>query len=197
MTVEGGDVLRCTVEMHYESFGAIQNVYHMRNDGGNISDALAIADVVEALEALMGVIAAIIAVLQVVDGVRIINATTSTDVGFGVFVDTTPFTGVGEVLPTQVAGGLNLTTTRLSVGGRKYFGAGAAGLVTDGGIIEAASLTILALAGVAMTSLFAATNNDWRWGVIASLDGVFLPFQSYSIPTMAIIQRRRRLGVGI
>lgn len=197
MTVAGGDVLRCTVEMHYETFGAIQNVYHLRNDGAQVSDTQAIADIIEALETLMVIITGICAVLQVVDGVRIINATTLSDVGFGTFVDDTPFTGTGLIFPTQVAAGLNLTTSRLNVVGRKYFGAVATGVLENGGIIASASLAVLALAGDEMTALFEAVNSDWRYGVIATLDSVFLPFQSYSMPTMAIIQRRRRLGVGI
>lgn len=197
MTVESGDVLRCTQEMHYDTFGAIQNVYHLQNIGSTVTNVQALADVIEVLEALAAFIATAIAVLQVVDGVRVINATQHTDVGFGLFVDTTPFTGSGEVEATQLALGLNLYTERLGVIGRKYFGAVVTGGLLDGGLLNSGPLLSLADVGDEMTELQAATNSDWRFGVIASFDSEFLEFESYSIPTMAIVQRRRRLGVGI
>jgi len=183
--------------MHYETFGAIQNVYHLRNFGATVTDEEALSDVIEILEALALLIVGVINVLQVVDGVRVVNVTAGEDVGFGTFTDDTPYTAAGLVLPTQVAAGLNLTTERLGVVGRKFFGVGSVSLINAGGIIQNDRLTELALAGEYLISLQVATETDWRFGVVASLDGEFLPFAGYSIPTMAIIQRRRRLGVGI
>ena len=197
MTVMGDDVCRATVEMHYESLGAIQNVYHLRNEGTFLTEALALADIIEILENLMGVLAAMIAVLQVVDGVRVINVTQMNDVGFGAFVDTTPFTGVGQVLPSQVAGGVSLITDRLGIVGRKYWGAPVIGMCSDAELIAAASLVIMGNAAEDMTELQVATTSSWRFGIVASLDAAFLPFTSYALPTTAIIQRRRRSGVGI
>lgn len=197
MTVAADDVLRCTVEMNYESEGAVQNVYYLKNAGGSISDAAGIADVVEVLEALMNVLELLIAVLQVVEGIRIINATQGVDVGFGTLVDPTPFAGVGQVLPNQVAFGGTLHTARLGTVGRKFWGIPIVGLCSGSGIINAGSLTIMGNAMEDMTETYVATNSSWRYGLIATIDGVFLPFESYSLTTTAITQRRRRSGVGI
>lgn len=197
MAVNSDEVVRATLEMHYESFGAIQNVFYMQNVGATVPNSYAVADIIEMLETLCDIIQAVIAVLQIVDGVRIVNVTSLADVGYGTFVDPTPFEGAGTIFPTQCAVGLNLTTSRLNVNGRKYFGALAIAALSSGGLLTSTALTPLALAGDEMTEQFDATYTEWRYGVVATLDSVFLPFQNYTIPTMAIIQRRRRLGVGI
>lgn len=197
MTVQAGDIIRCTQEMTYETFGAIQNVYHLQNVGSQVTDTQALDDVIEILETLAGVIAAAIAILQVVNGVRVVNVTQLADVGFASFVDDTPFTGAGLILPTQVAVGINLFTDRLAVVGRKYFGAAVIGTIADGGTIVPGILADLADWGDLATEWLAATNSTWQMGVVATFDSAWLPFRNYSMPTMAIIQRRRRLGVGI
>lgn len=199
MTVALNDVVRATQEMTQPGIGAIQNVFHLQNQGVGVSDAQALSDVIEALEALAAIIAGIINVLQLVDGVRAINVTPipPTDVGFGTFINPTPYIGAGFIMPTQVALGLNLHTARLSVSGRKFFGANVVGSFLNGGAVAAATLAIIVLGGNHLIAPFVATNSTWRYGVVASFDSAFLPFLSYSMPTMAIIQRRRRATVGI
>lgn len=197
MTVLSLDVIRATVEMEFESLGAIQNVFHLQNVSGDKSELNVIDDTVEVLEALYLLIATVIAVLQVVNGIRIINVTQLTDVGYGSFVDNTPFTGVSTAAALQSCVGLNLSTVRPVVGGRKYFGACGDGVNSGGGILNAGILTALGLAGEFMTENQVATYSTWRFGVIASLDGVFVPFVGYSMPLMMTVQRRRRTGVGI
>lgn len=199
MTVGAQDVVRATWEMNHPSVGAVQNVWHFRNDDVGVSDTQAIADIVDILEAIAAIIAGMIGVLQVVDGVRMVNVTPvpPEDVGFGVFGDTTPFTGVGGVAPAQVAAGINLTTERLSVVGRKYVGLPTVGRFLSGGAISSGTATLLTSLGTALVADFVETNTTWVAGVIASSDGAFLPFSSFTIPTFAITQRSRRGGVGI
>lgn len=199
MTVALSDVLRCTQEMNQPGIGAIQNVYHLRNDGVGVSDAQALSDVIEVLEALALLIAGMINLLLIVDGVRALNVTPvpPTDVGFGTFVDSTPFTGAGQVMPTQVALGVNLHTERLSVSGRKYWGVPVVGDYINGGGVSAGALALLATAASSMLLPIVATNSTWRHGVVATSDKAFLSFNAFSLPTMAIIQRRRRATVGI
>lgn len=197
MTVDNGDVLRATLEMNYENQGAIQNVFHVQNRGVAISESLALSDVIELLETIAATLATIIAVLQVVDGVRVVNVTKGTDVGFGTFSDATPFTGSGQVLPKQVALGVNLHTGVLNVRGRKYFGAGVVGAADSGGAVSPTALVVLANAGLDMVGLKTATNSTWRFGVIETATGLFQRFESVSVPTESVTQRRRRAGVGI
>lgn len=199
MTVALNDVLRCTQEMNQPGIGAIQNVYYLQNQAVGVSDAQALSDVIEVLEALAVLLTLVINVLQVVDGVRAINVSPipPTDVGFGTFVSGTPYTAAGQVMPTQVALGANLHTSRLAVNGRKYWGVPVVGSFLNGGAVQAASLALLTTALNSMMVPIVATNSTWRFGVVASIDSVFLPFLSFSLPTMAIIQRRRRATVGI
>lgn len=199
MTVLEGDALRCTQEMSYPGIGAIQNVFHLENVGVAVSDTQAIADVIEVLEALAVILTLVINALQIVDGVRILNVTPTTpvDVGFGTFSDSTPYTASGQIMPTQVSLGMNLHTARLSVSGRKFWGVPVVGSFLNGGAVIAAALTILTAAAVYMTAPVVATNTTWRFGVVAKSDSTFLSFNAFTLPAMAVIQRRRRATVGI
>lgn len=200
MTVLIGDVVRATQEMHYGTHGEIQNVYHLQNITDNLTDEAALEDIIEILEDLAVVLAAVIALAQVVDGVRAINLTQSTDIGFGLFVDDTPYTGAGQITPLQDAVGINLHTGILGVFGRKYFGAIPVGVAGDGGLVESGSLAVLATAGGYMSSRWSATHSQWDMGVVRSkvgFEGDFEYFNAYSLPTTVITQRRRRAGVGI
>lgn len=197
MTVAVGDICRATLEMQYKDLGAIQNVFHLRNVDTTLSDEEGLDDVVEILEDICVLLTLVIAALQVVSGVRVINVTQDSDLGFGQFVDDTPFTGTGNILPKQAAMGMNFYTSRLGVVGRKFWGAASIAVNEDAGSIAAASLAILGTAADDMSDQIVATNSIWEFGVIASLDAAWLPFTSYSLPTTMVTQRRRRTGVGI
>lgn len=197
MAVAVDDILRATLEMEYAGKGAIQNVFHMRNVGVSVTDEEGLDDVVELLEDICVLITLVIAAVQVVQGVRVINLTQDTDLGFGQFVDDTPFTGTGTILPKQACLGMNFYTARLGVVGRKFWGAPSTAGNQDAGTVAAATLAILGTAAEDMSDVMVATNSEYEFGVVATLDAAWLPFTSYSLPTTMITQRRRRTGVGI
>lgn len=196
MAVVPSDVLRVTVEGIGASGQDLQNVFHLRNEGGTVSDAFAIDDMVEVLEALYTLLAAVLSTLLVIRDIRALNVTQSTDVGLGLFVDDTPGTNVTDVMPPQNSMGITLSTVRLGVRGRKFFGLVADDQANNEGVVSAAALLDMADVGDHMTALQVATNTSWAYGVNASFDGVWLPFVGYVIPLTVVTQRRRRRGVG-
>ena len=196
MAVASGDIVRVDVRATFDGTQRIQNTFHLRNDGASTAEADVITDMVETLEALYTLLSAVLHVLMVVNDIRIVNVTQSSDVGTGLFVDTTPGTITGNVAP-QNAFSLNLTTARLNSLGRKFFGPITSTQFTQNGVINAAPLVALANVGSDMIALQVQTNSNWRYGIIASFDGVFLPFDSFSVTPTVTTQRRRRIGVGI
>lgn len=197
MTVQNTDVLRADARFLFNSATAVQNVFHLRNDGAAIAEADALDDIVELLEALYVLIGGILKTLQVLQDVRVINITQDTDVGLGTFVDTTPGTVTTEAVP-QNAFGLILDTPRLASKGRKFFGPVTDLNYNEGGIIGAGALAAMGNVGDYMIVQQVATNNAWRFGVQSTLAGVgFLPFVGYGISPTVVTQRRRRIGVGI
>lgn len=197
MTVGSGDVVRVSVEGQYNNVIEVVNVFHLRKvGGGEIDEADVIDDMVEILETLYQLLQNILSVLWVVQRVRVTNQSDDTDVGSGLFVDSTPGAVSTAIGVPQVAAGLTLTTSRLRHRGRKFFGPIPEALADPSGILTAASILTLADVGDLMTTQQSAVNGVWEFGIIANDTGLFLPFQSYSISTTAVTQRRRRLGVG-
>lgn len=195
MAVGGGDVVRVDVRGLFDDVTTVQNTFHLQNTGTSIDEADAVDDLVEILEALYVLLAASLHTLLVIRDIRAINVTDDTDVGIGVFVDDTPGTGTGDVVP-QNAYGLSLDTARLNVRGRKFFGPVIPGRIDQNGVLGAAAILELADIGDDMIASQAATNTTWRFGVIASSDSAFLPFLNYGISPTVVTQRRRRVGVG-
>lgn len=197
MTVQVDDVVRVTADFTPAVGSTVQNVFHLQNKDVAVSEAGALTDILVILEALYAIINAIIHASQTFDTIRAINVTQETDVGVAVPADTTPFSGTGEVSPLQNAWGLNLTTERLNVYGRKFWGSAIETQSGNTGILTGTAITAVAASGDFMTALQVATNSEWEFGVVAGSDGAFLPFLSYSLPVTVVTQRRRRLGVGI
>ena len=196
MTVAVNDVLRVTVEGEGLSAQDIQNVFHIQNTNIPVDEADALDDLIEILEILYKLIGTSLSVLYVVRGIRVVNVTQGTDVGFATFVDDTPGTGVGGPLPPQNALGITLTTSALTSVGRKFFGlADEANVATDG-TLNAPGLANMANVGNHMTAEQVATNTTWKYGLIRTFDAVFLTFLSFIVTTTIITQRRRRAGVG-
>jgi len=197
MAVGSGDVCRASVQGLFGSVTRIDNVWHIRNDGGSVAEADALDDIVSVLEALYALIGAILQTAWVIQNIRVINVTDDTDVGDGQFVDNTPGTSGLATFPPQNAYGMAFSTARLRVRGRKFFGPALEGMAVDTGVLHATAISALADVGDFVTTLQVEANSNWRLGVIASSDGVFLPFLSYSISPTIVTQRRRRVGVGI
>ncbi len=196
MTVAANDVLRCTVEGEGITAQDIQNVFHIQNTDIAVDEADALDDIIEILEVLYKLLDVSLSVLYVVRGVRVVNVTQGTDVGFLTFVDTTPGTGVGGSLPPQVALGLTLTTAALKSVGRKFFGLADEAQIGTDGLLNATALADVGDVGDHMTTEQVATNTSWKYGLIQSVGGAFLEFLSFIVTTTVITQRRRRAGVG-
>jgi len=195
MAVGGGDVARVDVRGLYNNATTVQNTFHLQNTGTSVDEADAVDDLVEILEALYVLLATSLQVLLVIRDIRAINVTDDTDIGIGLFVDDTPGTGTGDVVP-QNAYGISFDTARLNVRGRKFFGPVIPGRIDPNGVIGSAAILELADVGDYMIASRSATNTTWRFGVIASSDGAFLPFLNYGISPTVVTQRRRRVGVG-
>ena len=196
MTVLLNDVVRATVEGEGASGQDLQNVYHIRNVNVAVTDAVAITDLITLLEALYTLLSAVLSTALVIRGVKFINFTQQADIGTGLFVDDTPGTNVGAILPPQIAAGLTLTTSRLSVRGRKYFGLLCEPEVDGLGVLTPSALLDLVDVGDVMTANQVEAGTTWQFGVHASFDAAWLPFLSFSTTTTAVTQRRRRRGVG-
>lgn len=197
MAVATNDIVRVTAKFLYNSSNVNQNVFHLQNIGSSVTEADAIDDLLEVLEAVYAILTDLIAVINVFQEIRAVNVTQEIDVGTGIPIDTTPFVDSGQGNPPQSAYGLGLTTDRLNVRGYKFFGPTQEAAVNNSGILAAATILDLAAAGDALTAVQVATNTSWVFGVVASLDGAWLPFRSYGISPTAVTQRRRRSGVGI
>ncbi len=194
--VDNLDVIKATVEGQWNSQQDFQNVYHLQYTGATITDAAAIASIIVFLEALMTLLDTALNVLYVVRDVRFLNVTQAADMGLGLFADATPGVGVGNALPPQNALGITLSTVRLNVRGRKFFGGFDEDIADEDGVLTGTMILELADVGDLMTTQQFGAGGAFDFGVIASFDGVFLPFLSYTIPTTVVTQRRRRLGVG-
>lgn len=196
MTVGFEDVVKVTVEGLGASGQDVQNVFHLQNTGSAITDADTIDDMVEVLESLYTLLAAVLSIVLIIRDIRVLNVTDAVDVGLGLFVDDTPGTNVLDVMPPQCSMGITLSTDRLKVRGRKFFGPTCDDQANNEGVVSAAALLDLADVGDHMTVEQVAVNSTWRYGVLASFDAVWLPFTGYVIPTTVVTQRRRRRGVG-
>lgn len=196
MTVELNDILKVTVEGLGLSGQDVQNSYHIENRANAIADADAIDDLVEVLEALYQLLTAVLSVGLIIRDIRALNVTQTLDLGLGLFVDDTPGANAQTVMPPQNAMGISLATARLGVRGRKSFGLLGDDQADDEGVVLAASILDMADVGDYMTDIVVATNSSWSFGVLASADDAWLRFNSYTIPTTIVTQRRRRRGVG-
>lgn len=196
MTVQVNDIVRATVEGEGVDGQDIQNTFLIRNVNQAVTDAIAITDLITLLEALYSLLEDILSIAYVVRGVKFINHTQQADIGTGLFVDDTPGIDAGAAMPPQICAGITLTTGRLSVRGRKYFGLLVEADIDGGGILTPGAILDLADVGDVMTANQVEAGTTWQFGVEASLDSVWLPFQSYAISTSAVTQRRRRRGVG-
>jgi hypothetical protein len=197
MAVGAGDIVRADVRGIFNGVTAVQNSFHLRNDGTSVDEADAVDDIVELLEALYTLLSAFLNTLWVIQNIRVINESDNSDVGIGTFVDTTPGNDSQEAVP-QNAYGLILDTQRLASKGRKFFGPASGLGWTTGGLLNVDSVADLADMGDYMIVAQVATNSTWRFGILSTLDGVgFLPFIGYGISPTIVTQRRRRIGVGI
>lgn len=195
MSVGAGDVVRADVRGTWNATSAVQNTFHLQNTATAVDEADAIDDLVSILEALYVLLSNYLNILYVIDDIRAINETQSTDVGVGLFVDPTPGTQSSSAV-LQNAWGLSLDTARLNVRGRKFFGPATPNGYAQSGVLVANAILAMADVGDYMIAPRPATNSTWRFGVIASSDGAFLPFTNYGISPTVVTQRRRRLGVG-
>ena len=198
MAVSQDDIVRATVEGRFDGVTAIQNTFHMiKTDSGDISEALALTDVIAVLEALYVAIGAILSTLYTITGVRAVNTTKATDIGFGFFTDATPGVDAGATQSPQVCYGMSFPTGALNIRGRKSFGPILEGAADNKGLISAGALLDLADLGDLAVATFVETSGDWVLGVIRTSTGLFLPFESYTISPTSTTQRRRRVGVGV
>lgn len=196
MTVALGDVVR--VEMRSTPSAAdILNVYHLALTGpSSLADADALDDLIEAFEALALLVKAVVATAIAFDKIRAINVTQDEDLGVASFVTTTGGEETGNLAPEQIATGLTLYTGRLASFGRKFLPPPGINGVTTSGRPTSTHLTNAALVGAFLLEEFVATNGDWRFGIVSTLDGAFLPIQEAGVSTTFVTQRRRRGGVG-
>lgn len=197
MTVQVNDIVRAEVQGNLANVGRLDNTFYLRNVDSAISEAAAIDDIVEVLESLYVLLAALLTTYYTVIGVRGVNVTQELDVGYGLFTDTTPGTSPGPSMIPQAAYVLTLVTPRLGAQGRKFFGPVLEDVVDNTGLINAAVLSGLGDVGDLMSDTVVATATSWEFGVVSSVDDVWLPFTSYSIPLYIGSQRRRKAGVGI
>lgn len=198
MAVGAGDVVRVDVRGIFGGVTAIQNTFHLRNDGAATDEADVVDDMVEILEAAYALVSLLLKTLLVINDIRVINVTDNSDVGTGLFVDTTPGTDSGGQTVPQNAAGLILDTQRLASKGRKFIGPLATSQYSNTGLLVAAAVLDLADLGDYMVVARVATNSTWRFGIQSTLVGVgFLPFVSYGVSPTVVTQRRRRIGVGI
>jgi hypothetical protein len=197
MAVAVTDIVRATVEARHNNQAAVQQVWHLRNVENSVSESDALGDVIVLLESVYTLLAAILNTLYAVQGVRVVNVTQNSDVGFDVFADATPGTNAQPNTALQVAYGLTLKTAKLNVNGRKFFGPVPEDQIDSQGVVAAGAILDLADVGDAVIVNQIAPNSTWQFGVISTLDDSWNPFTSYAISTTAVTQRRRRLGVGI
>lgn len=197
MTVSTGNVVRATARGSNNGLASVQNVYQLRNVGGDLAEADALDDVIEILEALYALIGTILSTLYTINDIRVINQTTNSDVGISVLADSTPGTDAGNRHPPQLAYVLTLTTNNLSSRGRKFFGPAMTGDADTNGLLGAGTILALADVGDYMTAQQIATNGTWEFGVFSTVGNVWRPFSSYSIGLRLGIQNRRKIGTGI
>jgi len=197
MTVGLSDIARVTVVGSNNGLAGVQNVYQLRNVGSDVSEADALDDIVDVLEALYALLTDVLSVLYVISEIRAINQTDNSDIGAGVFADTTPGVDAGNRHPPQMAYVMSFLTGNLSSRGRKYFGPAMTGDADTQGLLSAGTLLDLADVGDYMTAQQVATNTTWEFGVFSSVGNVWRPFTGYSISLRLGVQRRRKIGVGI
>jgi len=196
MTVATGDVIRITVEGSGVGLQDIQNVWYAKLLTGDVSEATTLEDLRSLLEAMYALLSAILSVAWVIRDFKMLNITQNADVGTVLPVDATPGANVSFAQPPQLAYGLTLSTARLKARGRKFFGLVCADQVGSNGALDADAILDLADVGDYVTVARGATSSTWRFGIVSTVDDVFLPFTSYVIPTNVVTQRRRRQGVG-
>lgn len=197
MTVNGNSIARVDVIAVYDSVDVIQNSWQMRLITSALSEANALDDIVAILEALYTLMGTILSTLYVVQRIKAVNVTQDLDIGEGFFVDSTPGANSASFTAPQVCYGLNMITAKLGTFGRKFFGPVAENHITNTGVISSTALLELADVGDYVIANQTGPHGTWQFGVKSTVDSVWHPFTTYSIPLTATTQRRRRLGVGI
>lgn len=196
MTVQLGDV----VAVDFESLAGIDDVigsYKVALTGpAPLSDADALDDLLELFEALAALMAVFLAARTTFERIRAINFTQDADLGFASFATTTEGDVTGNSVPPQACFGVSFGTDRIGSFGRKFWGTGAVSSLQSNGNWSGAALANVATAAAFMLDEFEATNGDWRFGIVSTIDDGFLPLQSASVSTTPTTQRRRRQGVG-
>ena len=197
MAVNEGDIVRADHRMLYQGTNELFNIYQLRlADGGPISDADALDD----LEAIFTALIALVRLMQasgiVHDIVRFVNRTLNQDIGISI-ANVGVAGSIGQnTQPLQVAYGLTLNTTLLSVRGRKFIPGTTITGVPAGGTVSAGTIALLADVGDYLTDQHVVNGRTWEFGVTSVSTGIFRYFDSYGVSSTAVTQRRRRIGVG-
>jgi len=197
MTVQIGDIMVATARGQNNAFGAVQNVFQVRNTGSAVAEADALDDVIAFLEAIYTALGAILSTVHVINDIRVTNRTQNSDVGIGVFADTTPGSDSGTRHPPQMSYVLTLKTANLSVRGRKFFGPATIADADSNGLVGGTALLALADAGDLMTQPYVGANTTLEPGVQGSSPVLWRPFTTYAVSLRMGVQRRRKYGVGI
>lgn len=197
MTVNTNDVLSLVAQGIVNGGHRADTTYKLQLQSGALDDADVLDDVAGIMLQVHNILEALLSVLLVINQIRVINLTQDVDLGSTVLSDTTPGEGAGLLAPHQIACGLVLTTARIGSVGKKFWpGFLSTAFENDGGLAATVEADLVDV-GDYMTDLVVDANGSYRFGIVSTLDGVFLPFTGYVVPSTPWVQRRRRPGVGI
>jgi len=197
MAVNQNDVIRADAIMELPTGTQLMNVFQVQYTGvASLDEAVVFDDIAEILERVFSILAALLNLAHTFERIRMVNLTQNSDVGDGGWPTLTAGTSVGSRMPQQVAAAITYRTADLGVVGRKFFGPMTESEYDINGAFTAGTITALTGAAAQMIVDQLVGLRPYRFGVIRTFDGVFLPFESASLSTYAGTQRRRRVNVG-
>ena len=201
MTVTSGDIVKLVLEYVYPGAGTALNIFHYFYGGEDVDDSVVMDVVQDFFDNEWGTkwedIAPSSASIDNVAGVIVDNAgVTIRDLGRRL-INHQGNEGA-EVSPAANSSYLQGNTIVPQVRGSKYIPA-LSELSTSNGLLNAAAVAqLLLLLGDYLQDLTVTPGNVLRPGVLSSMEGGFLGFETGgSFSDVPAYQRRRKQGVGI
>jgi hypothetical protein len=197
MTVNAGDIIRCTQSMLYDNSDRYENVYYYQHQGsGGLADNVVLAGLEGEISGWTGYILGLQVNELVYEGVECYNVTQDTPMGFLADTYSNAGTNAGTALPLQCSMLVTFDSGDKHGQGRKYLAAPAVAAQSDAGILTGAALTALGTWAAAVLGGVSISGEDFVVGHYRKATGAFLDWLSARVDTVIRTQRRRVLGVG-
>lgn len=197
MPFNAGAVLRVAVVGDYDNNDDVVNVYQYQLSGASgVSEALAYSDLIDVIEALYAIWLQVCTIRTIFRGIYVSTLDNNIVSGFIPFAS--PLIGAlnSDSTPSGVAFLASLPTGQSRRVLRKYIGPVAESMVSTGGYVAPAALTIMGNGITALLTPQVFSPRTWTYCHVSTPGGTPVIPTSGLASAIPAYQRRRRLGTG-